>query len=213
MDGVIIDSEPIHKACEKTIFRLLKISLTEEEHNAFVGTTDETMWISLVESFNLPVNVDEIIQLKKSLYFESLKRNENIQPICYIPKLIAGLHKKGFSLALASSAPREQIDYILDTFNLKLYFQSIISGEDVKYGKPNPEIFIKAAEAVGIKPGKCIVIEDSLNGIIAAKKADMKCIGYYNPHSGNQNLSQADMIITSFDQISVKSIRKLISVS
>lgn len=210
MDGVIIDSEHIHMACEREIFRLLKISISDDEHHAFVGATDETMWTRIESSHELPINIPRIINLKRSLYMEYLKREVYIKPIPYVLELIVDLYKRGFLLALASSSPHSQINYILNDFRIKPYFHSIISGEDVENGKPNPEIFLKAANSVNVSPQSCVVVEDSYNGVTGAKKANMKCIGFINPNSGNQDLSKADMVISSFIEISGVSINGMV---
>jgi beta-phosphoglucomutase family hydrolase len=201
MDGVIIDSEPIHQECERRLFGLLRIEISEEEHNSLVGATDETMWSKLGKLHHLPMSINDVIQLKKSIYLEYIKCETTIEPLPYVKELIINLYEKGFQLALASSSPHEQIDYILKKFEIKRYFHAIISGEDVKAGKPHPEIFLKAAAVIGVTPNLCVVIEDSHNGVIAAKKAGMECIGFNNPNSGNQDLSEADSIIYSFKEL------------
>lgn len=203
MDGVIIDSEPIHQKCERKMFQLLGINVSEDEHNAFMGTTDETWWSWLGSKYDLPIKIPEIIQLKKKLYMEYLRQEVHIKPIPYVSELISDLHKNNFLLALASSSPHEQIDYILSCFELKKYFNLTISGEDVEKGKPSPEIFLKVSERLQVPPELCIVIEDSFNGVSAAKSANMKCIGYMNPSSGNQDLSKADILIISFNGLAV----------
>lgn len=210
MDGVIINSEPIHKECERKIFETLGITVSEEDHNALVGATDETMWTKIGNLYNLPIKVSEAIQLKKSLYMEYLKKKTYIQPISYVPELIADLYKNGFALALASSSPHDQIEYILSGFELKHYFHSIVSGEEVMVGKPHPEIFLKAAKLVGVGSDSCVVIEDSYNGVMAAKSANMKCIGYKNPNSGNQDLCDADITVRSLKKISVALVNNLL---
>jgi len=210
MDGVIIDSEPIHQECEKKIFRLLGINISEEEHNTMVGTTDEVMWSRINGTYNLPVQVPEVIRLKKMLYLEHLKREVYIRPIPYVSQLIFNLAERGYKLALASSSPKEQIEYILNKIPFGGFFQNVVNGEDVEKGKPDPAIFLKAAFKAGVKPQECIVIEDSENGVIAAKKAGMYCIGYINPNSGKQDLDKADMKIHSFKQVSVETIEEII---
>ena len=211
MDGVIIDSEPLHQSCEKTIFQLLGVSITDEMHHSFTGCTDESMWSQIASIYRLSINIPDIIEMKKSLYLKHLKEKK-ISLIAGIVELLARLFNNEFIIALATSAPHEQIDYILNTFDIKHFFGSITSGDDVAMGKPHPEIFLTAAIAVGIEPKSCIVIEDSYNGIIAAKNADMKCIAYKNPNSGNQDLSKADVIITSFEEISLDLLRNSLSV-
>lgn len=209
MDGVIIDSEPIHHECERTIFKLLGVSVSDEDHNALVGATDETLWLRIGSLYDLPIKINEAIQLKKTLYMEYLKRETYRKPIPYVVELISDLYNNNFLLALASSSPHEQINYILESLRIKHYFHAIISGEDVKEGKPHPGIFLKAAKSVGIDPESCVVIEDSYNGVMAAKSANMKCIGYKNPNSGNQDLSNADVVVLSLLEITTAMVKKI----
>jgi len=210
MDGVIIDSEPIHIASEKEIFNRMGIRLSDEEHHSFVGTTSEIMWGKLKSKFNLPFSVSELVELNTACFMKNLENRITIEPIEGILNLIKQLDNEGFILVLASSSHSSQISYILNKLKLSHYFQSIISANDVKHGKPNPEIFLKAAESVHLDADCCIVIEDSYNGVIAAKNANMKCIGFKNPNSGNQDLSKVDIEIKSFKELSVEMIRSLI---
>lgn len=210
MDGVIIDSEPIHQECERRVFALLGIRVSEEEHDALIGTTDKTMWERLGKAHDLPIKAGEIIELKKSLYMEYLKRDTHLKPIIGVTDLIVSLAKNGFTLALASSSPRQQIDYILERFDMKDFFMTTVSGEEVENGKPDPDIFLKAASRAGVKPHVCTVIEDSFNGITAAKKAGMKSIGFINPASGSQDLIGADLMIRSFQELSPARILALL---
>ena len=209
MDGVIIDSEPVHMVCEREIFELLGITVTKDQHHAFSGTNDKEMWTKISDEFKLSLNVQDIISLKRSKYMELFKKDAQIEAIAGVRELIAELHSRGFSIVLASASPRPQIDFILSHFNLDTYFHARISGDDVAVGKPNPEIFLKAADLAHCSPGYCVVIEDSYNGVMAAKSAGMKCIGFINPNSGQQNLDHADIKVSSFSQLSVLLIEGL----
>lgn len=209
MDGVIIDSEPLHHKCEREMFSMFGIEVSNDEHSTFMGTTDESMWTKVNEQHGLPMNVADAMQMKKKLYLTQLKNEPNLRPIQYIPELITELSKNGFLLALASSSPIEQIEYILKEFEIEPYFQSIVSGEDVERGKPSPDIFLEVAQQLGISPEQCMVIEDSKNGVRAAKDAGMMCVGFKNPNSGNQNLSQADMLIDSIGELTPQIINSL----
>ncbi|MDD2382059.1 MAG: HAD family phosphatase [Mariniphaga sp.] len=209
MDGVIVDSEPIHQECEKKMFDLLGIQVSKEEHNTFMGSTDENMWYKLAKTYNLPIRVDEAIQMKKKLYLEHIMHETTIEPIPGVTELIGCLNRYGYLLALASSSPHNQIGYILSHFKIKHFFHAIVSGEDMKNGKPHPDIFLKAAEYIEISPAECVVIEDSTNGVLAAKNAGMKCIGFLHSNSGSQNLSKADYIIHAFDELSPPFINSL----
>jgi beta-phosphoglucomutase-like phosphatase (HAD superfamily) len=86
------------------------------------------------------------------------------------------------------------------------YFDFVVSSEDVAYGKPDPEIFLKAASGLNVDPDECLVIEDSKLGVEAAKKAGMKCVGYRNPHSGDQDLSEADIVIDNFSKLNLEEL-------
>ena len=113
------------------------------------------------------------------------------------------LYENKFKLAVASSAKRERIELVLNRFELTSYFDVIVSGYEVSNSKPHPDIFLKAAEKLKVDPKECIVIEDSANGIRAAKLANMFWIGYNNPIS-NQDLSEADIIINDFNDFDIE---------
>ncbi len=209
MDGVIIDSEPLHIRCEKEMFRKFGIAVPDGEHHTFVGTSDKTLWSHMDSLYGLPVEIGEAIRLTQSLFMEYLSK-EPIVPIPGIVELIASLSENGFILALASSSPHEQINFILDRFRIRQHFHTTVSGEDMKAGKPDPGIFLKAAELAGVDPQDCLVVEDSYNGVTAAKRAGMKCIGFVNPNSGNHDLSQADKIVHSPAEISYELVQSLL---
>lgn len=203
MDGVIIDSEPIHKEVEKKIFKKFGANISEEEHNSYIGMTSMGMWneIKVRHNFKQSFSVEELIEMEVKNYIELIQSNRNIKPINGVVELIDELHKNHIKLAIASSAVRKSIETVVDMFALEKYFEIRISGEDIKNGKPAPDIFLMASRHLGVKPKDCIVVEDSKNGVYAAKEAGMKCIGFSNPNSGNQDLSSADMIIRGFTDI------------
>ncbi len=208
MDGVIIDSEPIHKQVERSIFERLNIEVSEEEHNSYVGKTSMGMWNEIKFKHNLKEDIssEEIVRLEVDRYIEHLLADDDIKPINGVREFINELHIDDIKLALASSAVRKSIETVINLFELEEYFGISISGEDIENGKPFPDIFLKAAKELGVKPMECVVIEDSKNGVMAAKAAGMKCIGFKNPNSGDQDLSSADMVINSFSQIDCKKI-------
>ena len=202
MDGVIVDSEIIHQKCEREIFDILGVPVSQEQHSSMVGRTDEDMWSQISDWYALPVSVEKAIRMKKSLYLQYLEDDGSMKTVPYVTELIEDLYRDGFLLALASSSSRIQIDHVLDKFRLRKFFNVIVSGDDVKEGKPHPGIFLKVTAILGINPESCIVIEDSENGVSAAKAANMKCIGFINPNSGRQDLSKADIIVDSFHGLS-----------
>lgn len=202
MDGVIIDSEPVYFEVEQGLFNELGLELTREEHSKYVGRSD--LWKTVKENYGLDFDIDEIHEKGKRRYLEIISTSFDDGPIDGVAGLIKDLHDNDVTLVLASSSEMNHIELILTKFNLLKYFDLRISGADLETSKPHPEIFLKAAEMADAKPENCLVIEDSMNGVRAAKAANMKCIGYKNPNSGDQNLSDADWIISSFDEFDLE---------
>jgi len=209
LDGVIIDSEPVHFRLEKQMLDELRIALSSEEHNSYVGMSSENMWETIVNKHNLSYQAAELVQKKHSLYIDHLVNEQNLHPITGVAELIKELYKNNFKLVIASSSPPEVINAVLKKFNLSNYFIATVSGTQLTHSKPHPEIFLRAAKIADCKPEECVVIEDSENGVMAAKAAGMKCIGFKNPNSGNQNLNKADVIIKSLEEINMDFVRSL----
>jgi HAD superfamily hydrolase (TIGR01509 family) len=116
-------------------------------------------------------------------------------------ELIKFLHEAGIPLALATSSNVRVMNTVLDSFGIRPYFSSILSGGELPESKPDPAIYLISAERLGIDPADCLVIEDTANGILAAKRAGMYCVAYRNPNSGKQDLSKADEIVDSLLEV------------
>lgn len=209
MDGVLVNSEPLHFEFAKGLFESLGIIVSRKQHESFVGTTSRSMWTIIKKTHNLPFTVPELILKEHSGFLVYLESRKSLKHIQGISELLDRLIDAGFILALASSSPHKLINYFLSKCKIDKYFPVRVSGDDVNHGKPDPEIFLKAAGLTGVKPKDCLVIEDSANGIDAAVRAGMKCVGYRNPGSGNQNLRAADLILDSFDRLTVTLIKEL----
>ncbi|MFD0710533.1 HAD family hydrolase [Paenibacillus sp. GCM10027626] len=209
MDGVIIDSEPLHFKVDKYVMNTLGFDISTAELEQYVGMTNPEMWTRLKEKYAIGASVEEIINLQVQTKLTLLKESDE-QPIEGIVALLELLKQKNKRIGLASSSPRSFIEAVLDKFNVKSYFHSIISGEEVEHGKPAPDIYLKSAEMLETQAGACIVLEDSRNGIKAAKAAGMKCIGYINENSGHQDLSQADCIVENIKEINIELLESLL---
>jgi beta-phosphoglucomutase family hydrolase len=203
MDGVIIDSEPLHYIVFMNYTqKKLGVTISDEEYNTFIGTTNESIFSMVQQRHGMRGDLAAIVEEYEEQILTYLVTNESEKPIEGVDTLIRLLQQSNMKLALASSSPKKLINIILKMFKLEPFFSAAVSGQEVKAGKPAPDIFLRAAELLGVLPEECLVFEDSRNGVVAAKKAGMKCIAFYNPHSGNQDLSQADKIIKSFAEIS-----------
>ncbi|MFY0653259.1 MAG: HAD family phosphatase [Cyclobacteriaceae bacterium] len=209
MDGVIIDSEPIHYKVEKAI---LQKNFNEpfqfEDHSRFVGGTTRDLWRTICEERNLSQSFEVLALLDNADYMQELKTGD-IDAIEGVVVLIREVQVMGLPMIVASSAIRENIETVINRLALKDYFQGYISGQDVDKTKPNPDIFLKAAEMIQIEPVNCLIIEDSKHGVEAAKAAGACCVGYRNLNSGNQDLSKADLIVDRLIDIDIEEINKL----
>lgn len=212
MDGVVVDTEPTYREINAELYKELNVNITLEEQFSFVGNGSKIIWTKIKNKGNLTQSVEELMEMSKSKKYEYLSKLESkIIPIKGIEKLLSMLKVKGFVIAMASSSPRKNIEVILRKVKLINYFECIVSGEDVENGKPNPDIFLKAAKEFEAKICDCTVIEDSNNGVIGAKAAGMKCVGYRNLNSGNQDISRADIIVETFNEENISRIIELAS--
>ncbi len=198
MDGVIIDSEPLHARVESEYFRELGLELSQEEHESFLGTSSRTMFSELKDRYGLKLPVEEMIAEERRRYLAALLEAP-LPVIPGIPVLVRELAADGFRLAVASSSPREQIDAVLDRSGLGGLMSAKVSGDDVAESKPDPAIFLKAAGELDVPPSSCWVIEDSTNGVAAAVRAGMKVVGYKAPEAPAQDLSAALAVVDSIE--------------
>ncbi|WP_223275590.1 HAD family hydrolase [Paenibacillus elgii] len=201
MDGVLIDSEPIHFLVEQQLFRQFGLRITEEEQHAYVGVPMREMWKLIRTRHSLTLSEEQLLAGHKEQLIAEFSTAEPFEAMEGLRELLSEIKNRGLKTAVASSSPRQLIETVLARLRLTPMFDVIVSGEEVKQGKPSPDIFIEAASLLQATAGECIVIEDSCNGVRAAKSAGMECIGFYNPNSGNQDLSGADRVIRHFSEI------------
>jgi HAD superfamily hydrolase (TIGR01509 family) len=194
MDGVIIDSEPIHFAVDIETLKYYGHTVAKEQLEKYVGMTNQEAWDGIRREYGISQTVAEIIDYQLALKIEKIQKLEG-GPIDGISPLITELKRRGIRVGLASSSPRVFIEAVLSHFEMLHDFDCIVSGEEVDRGKPAPDVYLEAAKQLGVSPECCVVLEDARNGVAAAKAAGMKCIGFKNLNSGDQDLSQADIVV------------------
>ncbi|MBC2582433.1 HAD family phosphatase [Clostridium sp. DJ247] len=204
-DGVIIDTKIIHYQVLSSFLNEIGFSITEEEYNSCAGVTSIELFTRLNNKFNKNYDIATMVEKFQRKYINTIRENKDIMPIKDVDVLIKKLHEKNFRLAVASSAKREKIELVLSRFELMDFFEVIVSGYEVNNSKPYPDIFLKTAEKLGVNAKECIVIEDSTNGIRAAKTAGMFCVGYNNLIS-KQDLCEADIIINDFNNFDIDAV-------
>jgi HAD superfamily hydrolase (TIGR01509 family) len=209
MDGVIVDTEPVHRYAYYKQFEELDIEVTEAMYTSFTGFSTRNTFQTLKEQFQLTHEVEDLIQRKRNIFNDAFDTKEDLELLDGVRTLIEDLHQNGIQLILASSASKVTIDRVFTRFGLHDFFTHIVSGEDFPKSKPHPAIFEHAASLSIAPKENCIVIEDSTNGVRAAKAAGIYCVGYVSEHSKDQHLDEADLVINHFKELSAQVIRTL----
>ena len=201
MDGVIVNSEPLHRKAYFDMFEEFNLNVSNRLYESFTGKSTSAICKELCEIFDLSISHEKLM-LSKRKHFKTIFDNDpEFQMIDGALSLIKDYFYNNLTLILASSASMTNINRIFKKFDLDKFFKAKISGADLKESKPNPEIFIKAAKLSGFNKSECIVIEDSTNGITASKSAGIYCIGFNSPNSKNQNYDKADLVVSNFNEI------------
>ena len=206
MDGVIINSEPLHHAAYHKMFSDVGAHVSSELYESFTGQSTLNVCKQVKDHFNLDETPEALVAIKRKHYEYIFENDKDFDLIDGVLDLIQNYHTNGLTLVLASSASMPSIERIFKRFDLNKYFKAKLSGADLKASKPHPEIFIKAAEASGFNASECMVIEDSTNGISAANGANIFCVGYDSVHSKNQDYSNANLKIEDFSAITFDKI-------
>jgi HAD superfamily hydrolase (TIGR01509 family) len=205
MDGVIIDSEEIHKKAYYETFTSIGVNVSDDLYKTLTGSSTINAFQKLVAHFNLDLKPEELVLNKRKRYVNFFENDPKLHLVKGVEELIKHCYDKGLTLVLASSSAMVNIDRVFNRFNLNQYFTAKISGADLSESKPNPEIFEKAAVLGKTPKENCIVIEDSDNGVKAANDAGIFVVGFKNPMAEDQSLKDADFIINNF-----KRLKKLI---
>lgn len=208
MDGVIVDTEPLHKKAYFQMFEKFNAQVSPELYATFAGASTKKVCQTVIDTFNLNHTKEELIDVKRAYFKELFYHDHEFDLIPGVRKLIEHYHENNIKLILASSASRTTIDMVFEKFDLEPYFMGKISGADLQASKPHPEIFLVAAQIANEPVGNCMVIEDSTNGIKAAKLAGIFCAGYKSGHTHLQDYSQANIVVEDFQELEVDKIQQ-----
>lgn len=201
MDGVVINSEPLGLRANTELFKQLGIDVPESVYSTFVGTAPTDNMRKLKQLYSIALEYPELIDFRSKIYFDLFDRAEDLQLMPGFLDFIAHLKANGIVTILATSSFREKIKRVFEKFPLAECFDDVVSGEDFEFTKPDPAIFIEAVQRTGFDKSECIIIEDSTNGIRAAKAAGVYCVAYKTEHGVSQDMADADKIITDFSEL------------
>lgn len=209
MDGVIVDTEPLHRKAYFKMFEEMNIEVSEEMYASFTGASTQKVCTRLIEHFGLEKNWNELAETKRKYFKYYFDNDPEFDLIPGVRALIEHYYSHGLKLVLASSAHMNTINWVFEKFGLEKYFVGKISGADLKESKPHPEIFELAAKMSGEERENCLVIEDSTNGIQAANAAGITVVAFKSPHTHGQNYKGAHKIISDYREIFVEELVKL----
>ncbi len=200
MDGVLVDSEPMHTAVSIETMAYYGVTIDENDMERFAGMTMQSIFSTLKSENNIKDPIESILARQEAGMLKHTLEDPQT-PIAGIPEILAYLKQHKIPAAVASSSPKNLVKTVIDRLNIAASFEFLLSGEEVRHGKPNPEIYLAAAKALQVQPKDCVVIEDSKNGTLSAKAAGMFCIGFKNLNSGDQDLSAADLVVPTLRQV------------
>ena len=199
MDGVLINSQPLHYQIDMAVLKACNHQASLEDVIIYTGQSNPDRWPKYKQTLGLTQSVEELIDLQTKIMIDVFNQTP-LEAIDGIPELLQWLNQENIPCAVASSSSHELIELVLMKCKIKEYFTHLVSGEDVKNGKPAPDIYLKAAKVFDLPPANCIAIEDSPAGMLSAKDAGFLCIGYVNPTTYGQEFSHAHHVVTHFNQ-------------
>jgi HAD superfamily hydrolase (TIGR01509 family) len=202
LDGVIVDSEPVHFKAHKKSIEKFGIQLSKGDYLKYgVARGDEFLFASMSKKFGKKINLEKARMFKRKYFEELLQKELRLRE--GIDVLLSFL-KDRYSLAVASSSRGETIEAVLEKFEIFQYFEVVVGGDDVENVKPAPDIYLKVVAELNAAAGECIAIEDSETGLLAAKAAGLKCIAVPTEFTGMHDFSQADFLVE--DLLAIKKV-------
>ena len=195
MDGTLVDSEQYHWISWREALRAEGITITHDQFLSGFGQRNDsiiTQWLGAPS----PQLIAKIGEAKEEIY-RTLVREQGIEPLPGVAKWVRQLLEEGWLQAIATAAPRKNVEVVLEALSATHSFQAIVSAEDVERGKPDPEVYLKAAARLCVLPAQCIVVEDAVAGVEGARSAGMHSIGV----SRTGKHLQADVVVQSLDQL------------
>ena len=210
MDGVIADTGPYHLKAWQEVFQKRGFNYSDEVFQRNFGKRNDTIVRSIIGDGASSAEVDAITAEKEAVFRQ--KAAAKVKPFPGAIELLKSLREYGVKIALASSAPIENIQLVIQDLGIDNCFAVIVWGREVTEGKPSPQGFLLAAQRLGVEPKNCVVIEDSVAGVTAAKRAEMRCVAVTNTHP-RKGLMEADLVVDSLETVSVADLAGLFNSS
>jgi beta-phosphoglucomutase family hydrolase len=207
MDGVLADTASYHFRAWQEIFARRGIKFTEADFKRSFGIRNDAIIKNVLGKAITRDEIETIAKEKEAIFRRII--GKKIKPLPGAIELIQALDERGIKMAIASSTVIANIRLIIGRLGIANYFQAFITGHDVTEGKPSPQVFLLAAKRLGIEPQNCLVVEDAVAGVKAARSAGMRCLAISNTHPA-EKLKEADLIVDSLEKVTVKDLEKLL---
>ena len=207
-DGVIIDSSALHEKSWELLAREEKLDLSEDHFKKGFGRKNQYIIPNILKWTNDTDEVERLGDRKEALYRESLSAVE-LEPLPGVRDLLTELKSSGIPMAVGSSTPRVNLDAVLGILGFEDIFDHLVAGDDVGKGKPDPEVFIKAAERIGCACHHCVVFEDAHYGIEAGLAGGMKVIAVATTHPV-EDLGKAHWAVKSLEDVTLRHMTDLV---
>jgi HAD superfamily hydrolase (TIGR01509 family) len=209
MDGVIVDTEPEYQRVEMELVKKYDRSMTLDDLKEYTGINSVVMWTHIKERLNLPQSVEELYQEEERLMQEYYE-NGDLKVIEPTVSLIKSAHEQGYRTGIASSSEKININLVLSRLNIGDCFDAVVSGSEVPRHKPYPDIYLHTAQLLGVAAEECIVVEDSMAGVAAARAAGMRVIRYVAGGS-QKDIGEADYLVSDMAEVTVPLLEKLMN--
>ncbi len=202
MDGVIVDTEPIYKEVNDDVYAKYGLEISEKELERYIGVNLIETWKDIMERYELndDYKLNDIIEDHIYNYYKGLGASDELELMSGLEEWFEYLKENDYKMIIASSSYEPIVEFIYQKFDLGKYMEGYVDGMQVENGKPDPDIFLKALEKLGVAAEECLVIEDSEHGVNAAKAAGIEVVAFDRREEAEQNLSNADLIINEFNQ-------------
>lgn len=204
LDGLVVDSEPIHQRAFNVYLSRHRIDyqFDEDEYGrVFVGIPVRANADYLVDRFHLPFEPDELLAEREAIYEGLIGDPRNLMPMPGLFKFLDELKVQNIPLGIASGSPRGQVEMILHGMGVASRFRVVVAGDDVLKTKPAPDVYVQAVEKLGVEKSFCVAVEDSATGVASAKTAGLRVIAVPNRYTRWQDLSGADVRVESLEQV------------
>jgi beta-phosphoglucomutase len=203
MDGVIVHTASQHFVAWRKLFTEMERGLSEKEFRGIFGRRNQEILRHILGDKLSDIQVEELGQ-RKEVYYRDLMRGEVRAAPGFMP-LFDSLRDDEFKIAVGTSAPRQNVELILGELGIRNQLDAVVTAGDVTRGKPDPEVFLLAAQWCGVDPRRCVVFEDAVAGIQAARAAGMRCVGI-----GKMDITQADLVVNGLDKITTSIVKSLL---